>query len=313
MSPTSNDSGELQTDGRQSNQQSGRRGLKDDQSGPRLTPRQTAVNVLLCGGVLLFWLVWTGSWPVPRGEEHSRDAAAVFLKQEFPDRALRPDAQEDSTGPVAVVFYIIQSGETQDAIKAVQFATEQNLGYASPYVIGRLETDSPPLQQAARNFLRKMAGKDLGSQPQPWQEWWSDPPRSLMGVVTVGHDSTQVGIPIASGLLGALLLMTGLRRKNAVYSTIGTSLSALSWFLIISTAGIQLVGGVNTVTFGGIEIDYYTDHGVVEGLSDAKAGGFLLWLLLCLTFVAGPFFMMAGLFVVYQWLPKGGKSQIKET
>ncbi|QDU49465.1 hypothetical protein [Gimesia panareensis] len=274
---------------------SGPRVLKPD---PKLTPRQIVVNVMVCGAFVVFWLVWTGTWPLPRGEENSDQAAAEFLKQEFHGRALSPDAHDDSTGPVAAVFYIIQSGDAPDTTKAVQFATEQNLGYASPYVIERLESDSPPLRQAARQFLLKMAGRDLGPDPQPWQAWWRDPPRRLLGIVTVGHHSTQVGIPIAGGLLGVFLLMAGLRRRDTFFSTMGGSLLAVSWFLIISTAGIQLVGSVNTVTFGGTEILYYTDHGVVEGLSDARAGGFQLWLLLCLTFVAGPFVIMAGLFVV---------------
>ncbi|QDV17293.1 hypothetical protein Pan153_19280 [Gimesia panareensis] len=276
---------------------SGPRVLKSD---PKLTPRQIVVNVLVCGAFVVFWLVWTGTWPLPRGEENS-DQASEFLKQEFPDRALQPDAHEDSTGPVAALFYLIQSGDAPDATKAVQFATEQNLGYASPYVIERLESDSPSLRQAARQFLHKMAGQDLGPDPQPWQAWWRDPPRRLLGIVTVGHHLTQVGIPIVGGLLGVLLLSIGIKRQEPGLSTIGTLLLAVGWFLIFSTAGMLLVGSVNTVTFGGTEILYYTDHGVVEGLSDARAGGMPLFLMLCLLFVAAPLIVLVGVFVIYQW------------
>lgn len=267
---------------------------------------QKPVIVLVCGAVFLFWCVWTGTWPIPRGKEN-REKAAVFLKHEFPERELRPSAEERSTAPVAAVFHIIRSGSADDATKAIQFAAEQNFGYASPYVIERLESDDPQLRHATRRFLRKMAGKDYGPNAEAWRKWWSDPTRSLLGVVTAGHHSVQMGIPIASGLLGVFLLSVGPLRKKDGFSALGGGLLVLGWFLFIGTTGIQFVGSFDTFTFGGTEIVYHQDHGVVEGLKDAKVGGAGLWLLLCLIYVAVPFFVMIGVFVVHQWrenLPK---------
>ena len=194
----------------------------DDMSERKLPAWQTAPVALGCGAVLVFWFVWTGTWPIPRGKEN-HDKAAAFLKREFPNGKLRPSAEENSTAPVAAVFYVIRSGSASQATKAIQFAAEQNFGYASPYVIERLESDDPQLRRAARNFLRKMAGKDYGPNATDWKDWWRDPPRSLFGVVTAGHYSVQMGIPIASGLLGVLLLSVGPLRRKPVFSILGSA------------------------------------------------------------------------------------------
>lgn len=111
----------------------------------------------------------TGTWPIPRGKEN-RKKAAVFLKQNFPDRELQPNAEESATAPVAAVFHIIRKSHAQDAKIAIDLAAEQNFGYASPYVIERLESDYPELRSAARNFLRKAAGGDYGPDGEAWWE-----------------------------------------------------------------------------------------------------------------------------------------------
>jgi hypothetical protein len=302
MSPPRKDQdlGNLKTDRLRSIREIGKRIQNDVKHGPNLTYRQKMVAVLSIGAVFLFWSVWTGTWPIPRGKEN-REKAVEFLRHEFADHVIGPAAEKSSTAPLAAVFYIIQSGEEDDANKAIQFATEQSFGYASPYVIERLESDNTELRHAARQFLQKMSGKDYGSHTQPWKEWWNDPPRKLFGVMTVGHNTVQTGIPIASGFLGILLLIIGSMQRKEFFSVLGTGLFVMGWFLSFSMAGLRLVGSFDTFTFDGIEIVYHQDHGIVEGLKDAKVGGAGLWLLLCLTYVAVPFIVMAGVFVVLQW------------
>ena len=129
----------------------------------------------------------------------------------------------------------------------------------------------------------------------------SDPHRSLFGIVTAGHHSVQMAIPIVSGLLGVLLLSVVLKRRKDGLAVLGTGLLVLGWFLFIGTAGIQFVGSFDRCTFEGTEIVYHQDHGVVEGLKDAKVGGAGLWLLLCLIYVAVPLVVMIGVAVFHAW------------
>ncbi len=265
-----------------------------------LTGWQNAALVVVCGGLFGFWIFWTGTSPIPHGKE-DREQAAAFLKQHFPDRELRPDMEGSVTAPVAAVFHIIRHGNADEATKAIQFAAEQDFGYASPYVIERLENDDLELREAARDFLRKIAGTDYGPKTKAWSAWWNDPPRNLLGVATVGHDTVQLGLPIGSGLLGLLLFIVGTHFQKEVFSAFGTVLLVLGWFLLFASMGIQFVGSFDTCTFGGTEIVYHQGHGIVEGLEDAKVGGVGLWLLLCLAYVAIPFVLVIGFVIVHAW------------
>lgn len=261
---------------------------------------QKAVMVLICAAFFAFWSAWTATWPIPRGKEN-REKAASFLRQHFPDRTLRPSAKESVTAPVAAVFHVIRNGDVHDATMAIHFAAEQDFGYASPYVIERLESEDPQLRRAARNFLRKMAGKDYGPNAAAWNAWWHGPSRSLFGLVTVGHKTFQLAIPIVSGLIGVVSLFLGTLLKRDAFSALGAGLLVLGWFLFIGTAGMQFVGSFDTCQFGGTEIIYHQGHGIVEGLEDAKVGGLGLWLLLCLAYVAVPFVLMILIVVLHQW------------
>lgn len=265
---------------------------------PHLTGWQNARLVLVCGGLFGFWIFWTGTWPIPYGKEN-REKAAAFLEQHFPNRQLRPSAEENATAPVAAVFHIIRYGNADEAAKAIQFAAEQDFGYASPYVIERLESDDPELRRAARTFLRKIAGKDYGPLANAWNEWWDDPPRNVLGIATVGHHTIQLGLPIGSGLLGLILLIVGTRFQKDAFPAFGTVLLVLGWFMLFAAMGIQFVGSFDTCTFGGAEIIYHQGHGIVEGLEDAKVGGLGLWLLFCLAYVAVPMVMAIGFVIVY--------------
>lgn len=97
-------------------------------------------------------------------------------------------------------------------------------------------------------------------------------------------------------------------QRKELFSVLGTGLLVMGWFLSFSMAGLRFVGSFDTFTLDGIEIVYHQDHGVVQGLKDAKAGGAALWLLLCLIYVAVPFIVMAGVFVVRQWWMSLSKS-----
>jgi hypothetical protein len=254
---------------------------------PKLTRRETVGVGLIVGGLFLLWVVWTGSWPVPRGKENRKQAAA-FLKKEFPDRQLVPNTDESVTAPVAALFHVIRDGEPKKAAKAIAFAGEQEFGYASPYVIERLESDDPRLRAAARDFLQRISGRDFGPQASAWKAWWRDPPRSLLGIVTVGHNTFQFAIPIAASLIGVLLAEFGRGKRRNFVTVLSAALLLSGWFQLIGTLGLHLVGGFNTCVFGGTRIAYYSDHGVVLGLKDARVGGFGLWLLLVAAYLVVP-------------------------
>lgn len=255
-------------------------------SEPKLTRRETVFVGLILGGLILLWLVWTGTWPIPRGKQN-REQAAEFLKREFPDRKLTPDLKESSTAPVAALFHVIRHGEPEEAARAIAFAGEQDYGYASPYVIERLESDNPRLRTAARSYLRKMSGADLGPRAAAWRSWWRDPPRKLLWIVPVGHNSFHIAIPVTALLAGVFLLTTN-RRGRDVVGALGGALLMGGWLILLGTLGLHLVGGFNTCDFGGTPITYWTNHGNVLGLEDARVGGFGLWLLLVAGYAVGP-------------------------
>lgn len=259
-----------------------------------LTRRQSAFVLLAVGGVFVFWTVWTATWPIPRGKEN-RENAAAFLKKRFPDRHLTPDFSESATAPVAALFHVVRRGKPDDAAKAIAFGGQQKLGYASPYVIERLESDNPRVRSAARSFLQKMSGTDLGPRAAAWKAWWRDPPRRLLGVVTVGHNSFHFALPIVVMLIGGFLAAVNRRKPRDFIASLAAALLLEGWFLLIGTLGLHFVGGFDTCEFGGTRIAYYSDHGVVLGLEDARVGGGGLWLLLVAAYLVVP------LVAVFAW------------
>lgn len=255
--------------------------------GPQLSRRQSTLLLAIVVGVFVFSSVWTAAWPIPRGREN-RDNAAAFLTTEFPDRRVVTESGESATAPVAALFDIIRRGEPAVAARAIAFAAEQDFGNASPYVIERLESDDPRLRNAARDFLRQMFGTDLGPSSRAWRYWWRDPPRAVLGVATVRHKTVQFAIPATALVIGGILLAISRRRRQDFVAALGTALLVEGWFLLISTLGLSLVGGLETCRFGGAQIAYYSDHGLVLGLEDARLGGFGLWLLLVAAYVLVP-------------------------
>ncbi len=287
--------------------------LQNSQNPQVTLTRWQYVLIFLVGGVIfVLWSWWTATWPIPRGKQN-REKSAAFLEQQFPNRGLSPSAEDNATAPVAAVFHVIRHEKPNDATKAINFAAEQEFGYASPYVIERLESDDRDLRRAARQFLTKMAGKDYGPNAEAWKAWWHDPPRRLAGIATLGHHSFQMAIPVGSALIGGLLFFIGFRMKGDVVSTLGSALMGLGWFLLIVTLGIQYVGSFETCTFGGTEITYHQGHGVVEGLADAYSGGIGLWLTLCAAFVGIPFALAIVIMLIGQWCSKNGRTPSSST
>ncbi len=233
-----------------------------------LTFWQKTWVAVIVAAVFLTWSVWTGTWPIPRGNENPKQAVE-FLNQHFPDHQLKPSGEDSATAPVAAVLHMIRNGTPNEATAAINFAADQEFGYASPYVIKRLESDDPELHSAARNFLQKLAGQDYGPKATAWEAWWRHgPPRSVLGLVTLDHQPFQLAIPIMSGLIGLCSVLIGMVRKNDFMTTLGAALSVLGWFLFIGTLGLQFVGSFDTCRFSGAEITYHQSHGVVEGLED---------------------------------------------
>jgi hypothetical protein len=162
-------------------------------------------------------------------------------------------------------------------------------GYATPCVIERLQSDSIELRQAAQGFLRSVSGRDFGSDIRRWQNWWRDPPHEIGGVDMIGHHTGQFLIPITGCLTGFVVMIAGRRFRRNLPEVLGATLLIVGWFQLIGAAGLRYVGSFDHCRFGGTEIVYHADHGVVTGLQDAYPGGAGLWLLLCVTFVAVPF------------------------
>src|SRR5262249_13794244 len=144
------------------------------------------------------WLAWglmaaaylitgfvLGGNPIPYGDRESGDRALTFVKREFKDRQLGP--YPGGSQAVAAVFALIRSGDDGSAKKAIDFAAENHLGFASPYVIERLESDDDALRLSAHNYLIRIARQDLGWSAQSWRSWWSNPTRWVLGIVPIGQ------------------------------------------------------------------------------------------------------------------------------
>jgi hypothetical protein len=231
--------------------------------------------VLMTGSlIILFWSVYEGS-PIPSGRE-DRNKAEGFIATAFPGRTVLP--KSDAAAPVAVVFYLIRRGESADAIRALEFAAAQRFGYASPYAIERLQSDDIAVRRAAREFLQTIAARDYGRDPQAWRRWWHDPPRRFFGL-TVGQRTLELAQPVLLFLWGLLWWWLGhWRHKERFPPQMVMGLLGLTLFYaFIVVVCRYFPGGLDSCTFDGEEISYYSAHGIVLGLEDAQpfSGGLI--------------------------------------
>jgi hypothetical protein len=261
------------------------------------TGRQKAlvIAVVLPGFVVMVVSLGTS---IPTGHENQKKASA-FVQEMFPERALRPG--KSSADAVAVVFHLIRAAEPEVARRAIGFAAEQRFGYAAPYVIQRLGSGDPALEEAAQDYLRTIAGDDYGPGARSWRAWWRNPPRNLLGVV-VGETTFALAVPIVTALSGVLLLKIGGHRRRATAALVGGVLLALAWFMIFNLSMVRLAGGHNTCTFGPARITYYSDHGVVIGLEDARFGEVGVVFGLLAAFMILPLVFCALYFRIAAWL-----------
>jgi len=216
------------------------------------------------------------------------EEARPFLETLYPDRPVLP--ADSSSAPVAVVFSLIRSGDDDAARKAIDFAKRYRLGLASPYVVERLESENGDLRNAARTFLVSIAGQDYGATAEPWRAWWRDPPRKVLGLVTVGQHTLELASPFL--LILTSFITWGVRRLWKG----GPPLSAdffwdvfvAAWFMAFIVASYRLVGGSETCTFGSETITYHVEINRVVGLEDSRAGDVGLGLLLVALYVVVP-------------------------
>jgi hypothetical protein len=249
-----------------------------------LSKRRTALIVIL---VAVLWVLWLASLqsPIPTGKAN-REQARPFLKKLFPNRILEP--ADSVTAPVAAIFEVIRSEEPDLARQAIDFAAQQQFGYAAPYVIGRLGSDDPDLEQAAQAFLRQIAGADYGPDSQSWQAWWRNPPQRWLGL-WVPQTTFLIAVPLLSGLAGVGLLRFGGTRPIRGIVELGSALFMVGWFTACISTMMWLIGDPKTCYFGVRHITYYADHGAVIGLEGTKTGGIGLFASLILVYLLVPF------------------------
>jgi hypothetical protein len=249
-----------------------------------LSKRQGALIVILVAALWMLWLASVQS-PIPTGKAN-REQARPFLKKLFPQRILEP---EDSvTAPVAAIFAAIRSEEPDLARQVIDFAAQQQFGYAAPYVIERLGSDDPDLEQAAQAFLRQIAGADYGPDAQSWQAWWRNPPQRWLGL-SVPQTTFLIAVPLLTGLAAVGLLWFGGTRPMRGIVELGTALLVLAWFTGCISTMMWLVGDPQTCYFGVQRITYFADHGAVIGLEGTKTGGIALYAGLLLVYLLVPF------------------------
>ncbi|HJT34678.1 MAG TPA: hypothetical protein VJ783_21810 [Pirellulales bacterium] len=233
------------------------------------------------------WFVLAGP-RIPSGSEN-QESAKLFLKELYPDRATSFSKYSGSTAPVAVVFHVIRSCNETTARQAIDFAADSQFGYASPYVIERLESPNRELRESARAFLVRLAGKDYGATADAWRAWWLNPPRTVLGVVSVGQTTLWFASPLIVGMAG--FLFWGIQRlwtgEPALSGAVGHVLVA-AWFTAFGVVAFPFVKSTETCTFGSETITYRVDHAVVVGLEDVRAGDGGLFLILMAIFLLGP-------------------------
>lgn len=255
-----------------------------DESEIKLSRVQKLLVALI--GVLFFvWLVWLGTAPLPRGHEN-RDKVGAFLKEQFPRRSLSPD--DTGAAGVAALFHVIRTAPPEKAAPAIEFAAQQRFGYATPYVIERLEDPDPKLRAAAHSYLVSITGVDHELDADAWRGWWRDPPRRLFGILPVGQHSFEIAVPVCTALLGIFLIVNR-RRLGRAADVSATALLAGAWFFSFMLTTIRLVGSFDSCFFGAERIVYHASHGDVIGLEEARAGGPGLYALLMVAFLATPF------------------------
>lgn len=253
--------------------------------GIHMTRGQKALVIVTVGGGFFLWII-TGMSPIPHGQKN-REKAEPFLKQQFPDRAVSP--ADSVTAPVAAVFEVIRSGKPDEARRAIDFARDQEFGYAAPYVIERLGSGDPVLEQSALDFLRTISGRDYGQDADAWREWWRDPPTIIM---SIGQSTLRIGIPTAYAIVGIVLLTIGRILRRPKIGELSIPLVILAWFMAIMGTAMHSVGTAKESTFGASHITYYADHGVVVGLEDARTGGSPLWIGLIALWIVGGLTLM---------------------
>jgi hypothetical protein len=246
--------------------------------------------------VLLLYVFWGN--PIPWGGYENRDRAISFVKELFPHRPVLP--ADTSTASVAVLFSVIRSGDNVSARRAIDFAADQEFGNASPYVIERLESTDGQLRHSARAFLIRIAGEDHGPSADAWRAWWRNPTRRLLGIVPVGQRTLEWAMPVLVFL--SAFFFWALRRRR----TGGPPLSWVvfylgllcAWFMTFVVLAHRLVGGSESCTFGAETIRYYSSHGSVLGLEDARLGGGALFMLLSAGYIGVPA-AIAGLWMLF--------------
>jgi hypothetical protein len=226
--------------------------------------------------LLIVYVFPTNPLPFPRDD---RKSAQIFVKQLYPDTVVSPADRHSAY--VAIVFALIRSGNDADARRAIDFAAGQRFGNASPYVIERLESGDTGLRQAARAFLVDIAGKDYGPSADAWRAWWRNPPRMVLGIVPVGQLTLELATPVLMGIMGLLLwafrrLWKGTPRLSWALAWI---VSLLTLFMAVSVVAYRLFGAREVCTFGSESLSYYSSHGVVLGLEDARIGDSWLFVL----------------------------------
>jgi hypothetical protein len=254
--------------------------------GGELTSRQLALLFVL-GPVV--WLAMLASLGTPiSGGNADRQNALAFLQKILPEHRLVPT--EESSSPIAAVFHVIRSGDPESALQAIHFADVYRLGYAFPYVIGRLGSGDPALEEAARRYLRNIAGVDYGGNAAAWRAWWRNPPRNILGLV-IGEQTFALGFPTLVVITGVLLIRFGNRRSLPRASFIGGVLLVLSWFNLFMLGGTRLMAKHNTCMLGSTPISYFSSKGTVLGLEDARLAGSWFVFVLLAAFVTGPSFL----------------------
>jgi len=250
----------------------------------------------------LFWLVMVVSLgtPIPSAREN-RGRTAAFLEQLCPDRVLTP--AEGSTEPVASLFHLIRTAEPEVARPAIEFAAEHKFGHAAPYVIQRLGSSDAALEATAQGFLRTIAGAEHGPDADGWRAWWRNPPRDLLGVV-VGEQTLAFGFPMIMVLFGVFLLVSGGRWHIPNVSFAGGLLLVLVWFNLFGLGMTRLMAKHSSCTFSSSRINYYSSHGTVLGLEDARLAGEWMVFVLIAAFAIGQFLLAWAIAMMYAFWSK---------
>ena len=237
----------------------------------------------------LFWVVMAVSQgtPIPSGRENNRKTA-TFLEELCPDLSVRP--ANGYTEPVAALFHLIRTAEPHVARRAIEFAADHEFGHAAPYVIQRLGSGDAALEASAQGFLQKIAGADYGPNADGWTAWWRNPPRNVLGVI-VGERTFALGFPMSMALLGVFLLRFGGRWYFPNMSFVGGFLLVLVWFNLFALGMTRLMAKQHRCTFGSSHISYYSSHGTVLGLEDARLAGEWMVFVLIAAFVVVPFLL----------------------